>query len=64
MNASAATLEATRAPAQPDLATVKSRQRVAWSSGDYAIIGTTLQIVGEELCEAMDLRSGQRVPRQ
>jgi ubiquinone/menaquinone biosynthesis C-methylase UbiE len=34
---------------------------VAWSSGDYAIIGTTLQIVGEELCEAMDLRSGQKV---
>src|SRR5262245_23628913 len=61
MNASAATLEATRAPAQPDLAAVKSRQRVAWSSGDYAIIGTTLQIVGEELCEAMDLRSGQKV---
>jgi SAM-dependent methyltransferase len=61
MNASAATLEATRAPAQPDLAAVKGRQRVAWSSGDYAIIGTTLQIVGEELCEAMDLRSGQKV---
>ena len=61
MNASVATLEPTRAPAQIDLAAVKSRQRVAWSSGDYAIIGTTLQIVGEELCEAMDLRSGQRV---
>jgi len=29
-----------------------------WSSGDYAIVGTTLQIVGEQLCEALDLRAG------
>jgi len=46
---------------QPDLAAVKARQQVAWSSGDYAVIGTTLQIMGEELCEALDIRSGQRV---
>jgi len=46
---------------QPDLAALKSRQQAAWSSGDYAIVGTTLQIVGETLCEAMDLRSSQRV---
>jgi len=45
----------------PDLATVKTRQQAAWSSGDYAIVGTTLQIVGEELCEALDLRAGQKV---
>jgi ubiquinone/menaquinone biosynthesis C-methylase UbiE len=44
-----------------DLATVKGRQQVAWGSGDYAIIGTTLQIVGESLCEAADVRSNQRV---
>jgi ubiquinone/menaquinone biosynthesis C-methylase UbiE len=44
-----------------DLVTIKSRQRVAWGSGDYAIVGTTLQIVGEMLCEAVDLRSSQRV---
>ena len=44
-----------------DLATIKSRQQAAWGSGDYAIIGTTLQIVGEMLCEAVDLRSNQRV---
>src|SRR5277367_6147648 len=37
---------------QPDLDALKSRQHGAWSSGDYAIVGTTLQIVGEELCEA------------
>jgi ubiquinone/menaquinone biosynthesis C-methylase UbiE len=47
--------------AQPDLAALKTRQHAAWSSGDYAIVGTTLQIVGEELCEALDLRPGQKV---
>jgi ubiquinone/menaquinone biosynthesis C-methylase UbiE len=45
----------------PDFAAVKSRQQVAWSSGDYAVVGSTLQIVGEHLCEALDLRSGQKV---
>jgi len=44
-----------------DFATIKSRQQAAWSSGDYATVGTTLQIVGEILCEAVDLRSNQRV---
>ena len=48
-------------PATIDLATIKGRQQVAWGSGDYAVVGTTLQIVGETLCEAVDLRSGQRV---
>src|SRR5512132_607597 len=45
----------------PDLGALKARQHAAWSSGDYAVIGTTLQIVGEELCEALDLRSGRKV---
>jgi SAM-dependent methyltransferase len=44
-----------------DLAAVKARQQVAWSAGNYAVVGTTLQIVGETLCEALDLRSGTRV---
>src|SRR5262245_24072299 len=44
-----------------DFNMVKGRQQAAWSSGDYAIVGTTLQIVGETLCEAVDLRSNQRV---
>ncbi|MGA7547088.1 MAG: class I SAM-dependent methyltransferase [Methyloceanibacter sp.] len=48
-------------PATIDLTTIKARQQVAWGSGDYAMIGTTLQIVGETLCEAVDLRSSQRV---
>jgi ubiquinone/menaquinone biosynthesis C-methylase UbiE len=51
---------ATAAPTV-DLATIKSRQQLAWGSGDYAVVGTTLQIVGETLCEAVDLRSSQRV---
>ncbi|WP_454651535.1 class I SAM-dependent methyltransferase [Bradyrhizobium liaoningense] len=46
---------------QPDLAAVKQRQHGAWSSGDYAVVGTTLQIVGEQLCEAIDLRAGSKV---
>ena len=51
----------TQATAQPDLAAVKQRQHGAWSSGDYAVVGTTLQIVGEQLCEAVDLRAGSKV---
>ena len=47
--------------AVPDLAALKTRQQASWSSGDYAVVGTTLQIVGEDLCEALDLRSGQKV---
>jgi ubiquinone/menaquinone biosynthesis C-methylase UbiE len=46
---------------KPELATVKQKQHAAWSSGDYSVIGVTLQIVGETLCEAIDLRSGERV---
>lgn len=47
--------------AQPDLAAIKARQQGTWSSGDYAVVGTTLQIMGEQLCEALDIRAGQRV---
>jgi SAM-dependent methyltransferase len=44
-----------------DLTAVKSRQQLAWASGDYAVIGTTLQIVGEQLAEACDLHWDERV---
>lgn len=44
-----------------DFSALKARQHSAWSSGDYAIVGTTLQIVGESLCEALDLRAGSKV---
>lgn len=44
-----------------DFNTIKQRQRATWASGDFAIIGTTLQIVGESLAEAADVRAGERV---
>ena len=44
-----------------DLSAVKSRQQAAWSSGDYAVIGITLQLVGESLAEALDLRTDELV---
>jgi SAM-dependent methyltransferase len=49
------------APATPDLAAIKQRQQATWASGDYAVVGTTLQIIGEQLAEAVDLRAGERV---
>ena len=50
----------TRASA-PDFAAIKLRQQATWASGDFAVIGTTLQIVGESLAEAVDVRAGNRV---
>ncbi len=44
-----------------DLEAVKRKQQATWSSGDFGVIGTTLQIVGESLCEALDLRAGSSV---
>ena len=44
-----------------DFAAIKQRQHATWSSGDYATVGTTLQIVGEMLAEAADIRAGERV---
>src|SRR5215217_9778629 len=58
--ADSATATVTTMPA-PDLTAIKARQQAAWSSGNYAIVGATLQIVGEELCEAMDLKAGSKV---
>jgi ubiquinone/menaquinone biosynthesis C-methylase UbiE len=46
---------------QPDYTAIKARQRATWASGDFAIIGTTLQIVGESLAEAADVRADERV---
>ena len=54
-------LDTVSKPAGPDFAAIKTKQHAAWSAGDYAVVGVTLQIVGETLCEAMDLRAGQRV---
>jgi ubiquinone/menaquinone biosynthesis C-methylase UbiE len=48
-------------PAAVDLGAVKTRQQAAWATGNYAVVGTTLQIVGETLCESLDLRFASRV---
>src|SRR6516225_5232470 len=56
-----ATITTARQTVTPDLASLKIRQQAAWSSGNYAVVGTTLQIVGEQLCETLDLRAGSKV---
>ena len=48
-------------PTMPELSAAKSRQQQAWASGDYAVFGTALVIMGELLCEAAGLRPGERV---
>ncbi len=48
-------------PTGPDYAAIKKRQQATWASGDFAVVGVTLQIVGELLAEAADIRSGERV---
>jgi ubiquinone/menaquinone biosynthesis C-methylase UbiE len=54
-------VQSTAAIATPNYAEIKARQQVMWSSGDYAVVGTTLQPVGESLAEAVDIQAGQRV---
>jgi ubiquinone/menaquinone biosynthesis C-methylase UbiE len=48
-------------PPPVDLEAVKARQQAVWASGDFAVIGSTLQIVGETLCEAAEVAAGERV---
>ena len=47
--------------AAPTFAAIKQKQQATWASGDYAVVGTTLQIIGESLAEAADIRAGERV---
>jgi ubiquinone/menaquinone biosynthesis C-methylase UbiE len=47
--------------ATPDFDAIKKKQQATWASGDFAVVGTTLQIVGELLAEAADIRAGERV---
>jgi ubiquinone/menaquinone biosynthesis C-methylase UbiE len=44
-----------------DLEAVKQVQQQIWSEGDFAKIGELAMIVGEELCEAVDIIPGERV---
>lgn len=45
----------------PNYSAIKAKQQQVWGSGDYSQVGSTIQITGEELCESMDLHSGQSV---
>src|SRR5258705_2919297 len=54
-------VSATTHPNPPDYEAIKTRQQATWASGDFSRIGVTLQIVGESLCEAIDLRAGESV---
>jgi SAM-dependent methyltransferase len=51
----------THAPAAPDFAAIKARQQQTWASGDYHAIASLIVPVSEGLCEAVDLRAGERV---
>jgi ubiquinone/menaquinone biosynthesis C-methylase UbiE len=51
----------TTANVEVDFDAIKSRQQAAWASGDYGQVGTRLQIVGEAICEAVDLLATERV---
>jgi SAM-dependent methyltransferase len=48
-------------PSAPDYTNIKERQQATWASGDFAVIGVTIQIVGESLAEAVDVQAGERV---
>ena len=61
LTTSATPMATPTAAATPDLKAIKGRQQATWSSGDYSRVGNTLQIMAELLCEAVDLRAGQRV---
>src|SRR6188472_3322686 len=53
--------QALEAPTTPDLAAVKTRQQVAWSSGDFHVIAARIVLVAEHLCDTADLHAGWRV---
>jgi SAM-dependent methyltransferase len=64
MNTIAGAIEQPPAPpalTAAELEAIKARQQATWAAGDFSIVGTTLQIVGESLCEAVDLRAGSKV---
>ena len=61
MNAASTARQSATADPAIDLKAIKQRQQATWASGDFAIIGTTLQIVGESLAEAADVRAGEHV---
>lgn len=61
MSATTQALRPDVAPIETPFDAIKTKQQKAWTAGDYAIVGTTLQIVGESLCEAVDVCAGEKV---
>jgi SAM-dependent methyltransferase len=61
LNPRSQAMQTTAPAASPDFATIKIRQQATWASGDFAVVGTTLQLVGELLAEAADVRAGEKV---
>ena len=55
------TVEAPATPVAPNFTAIKQKQQATWASGDYAVVGTTLQIIGESLAEAVDVCAGESV---
>lgn len=51
----------TTRPLPVDLAPIRARQQATWASGDYSVVGNTIPLVSEQLCETIDLRAGARV---
>ena len=47
--------------ARPELRATPALQQSCWASGDYAVVGNALQLVGEELCDSVNLCQDQRV---
>jgi ubiquinone/menaquinone biosynthesis C-methylase UbiE len=44
-----------------ELGAIKARQQQTWAAGDWAMIAWGTVLVGEQLCEGVDLRAGQQV---
>ena len=61
MNATVQAQTATTNDATPNFAAIKEKQQATWASGDYAAVGVTLQIVGERLCEALEVHAGEKL---
>jgi SAM-dependent methyltransferase len=44
-----------------DFSAIKARQQKIWSTGNYSLVGITLVIISEQLCESVDVHAGERV---
>ena len=45
----------------PSMDAIKERMHKVWTSGEYARIGNPLVLIGELLCEAVNLHSSEKV---